>query len=305
MVFRITNIMTSQLMLSNANNAMLKMYEAQKQVTTGKKFSSVSESPYAANQVLKLNTQIGQLADWKENIATAGEELKFGYDVLSGVQENVQRINELTIRLANAGNSSSVNLSLITEINERAKTLAGLANTQYQGTFIFGGTNTMNAPYLLDDNMNVTYEGTVETQEWQRKTEINYCGEEVTVNVLGKNIFGDDTDGIFATIKDLNDILATTPVDIMAINQLLNPIQDTITKVSDAMSIMSSSVNRLEMISNINTDLTTYLKTIRSDIHDVDIAEASTSYALAQASMEATLQIGAKMLNGPSLLHYL
>lgn len=304
MVIRVTNQMVSKLMLNNANSAMLNMYKIQNQITTGKKFLDASENPIDASQILKMNTSLGQISDWKLNINTAKEELNLAYDTLGGVLDNMQRINELTTRLANGSNSDETNLALISEINERTKTVASLANTQYLGTYIFGGTNTLNNPYDVDANMNVTYNGTVEGEVWERRTEINF-NEEITLNVYGKDIFGDNAGGIFATIKNLNDILAVDPIDIMEINYSLKPIQDSINKVVDSMSLISSRVSRLESVSDLNTSMNTTLTTSKANLFETDVIEATSQYALYQAAMEATFKIGSYMLNGPSLLNYI
>jgi len=304
MVIRVTNQMMSRTMISNANNAMLNMYKIQNQISTGKKFLNAAENPIDASQILKMNTSLGQLSDWKLNIGTAKEELNLTYDTLNGVLDNMQRINELTVRLASAANSEGTNLALISEINERTKTVASLANTQFLGVYIFGGTNTLNNPFDIDDAMNVTYNGTVEGEIWERRTEINF-NEEVTVNVYAKNLFGDNTEGIFATVKNLNDILAIDPVDIMAINASLQPIQDSIGKVVDAMSIISSRVSRLDSVADLNMSMTTTLKSSKANLFETDIIEATSQYALYQTAMEATFKIGSWMLNGPSLLNYI
>lgn len=304
MVIRITNQMTANIMLTNSNSAMNKLYDIQRQVTSGKKFTTATESPFNAAQVVKMKTQLGQLENWKGNILDAKNELGMAYDSLSVMQENVQRVNDLTIRLANDGNSDETNLALISEIKERTKTISGLANNQYQGVYIFGGTNTENPPYTIDDNMNVVYNGTSETQNWERKTEIAQ-GEEISRNVLGKNILGDETSGFFATVKSINDIVEAPPIDARKINQLLGGLTDTVANISSSMALVSSNVNRLDATAAINETVATGLTAVRSSLEDTDVVEASTQLALQQVSMEATLKIGSKLLNGPSLLNYI
>ncbi len=304
MAIRITNQMMANTMLSNSNYALTNMYKIQNQITTGKKFLSASENPVDASQIIKINVSLGQLGDWKKNSFTAKEELNMAYDALAGVQNSLQRINELSVGLASGLNSDFNFKAYLQEINEHARTISGLANTQYMGNFIFGGTNTLNPPYSVDDNMNVTYNGTVEGEIWERKTEIGY-NEEISLNLYGKDIFGDDSGGIFAAVKQLNDIVAVQPVDIMAISETLKSIQDCMDKVSESMSVASLRVNRLDTIESVNTSLITTLTKTKANLHETDLIEATSQFALHQAAMEATLKIGANMLNGPSLLNYI
>ena len=85
------------------------------------------------------------------------------------------------------------------------------ANTQYEGDYIFGGSNTKNPPYALADDMSITYSGSTHDQNWQKLLEVA-SGEELQTNVLGLDIFGDSTKGIFKAVKDLNTIAETEPI---------------------------------------------------------------------------------------------
>jgi len=101
MVIRITQQMKVNMMMQSTNGAMNGLFNVQKQILTGKKFTAPYENPYGASQVVKIKAQLGQLYDWQRNIDDAKDELKNTYDILTEMQENVQRINELAIRLAN------------------------------------------------------------------------------------------------------------------------------------------------------------------------------------------------------------
>ena len=304
MVIRITQQMKVNMMMQSTNGAMNGLFNVQKQILTGKKFTAPYENPYGASQVVKIKAQLGQLYDWQRNIDDAKDELKNTYDILTEMQENVQRINELAIRLANEANSPETCEALVMEIRERAKTISTIADSEWQGNYIFGGTNTLNPPYMIDNDLNVTYNGTVPGQIWERKVEISKY-EEVALNVFGHDILGDANGGYLATVKKLVDVGSTMPIDALNVNALLDDLKAGTSAILCAQAQISSTVNRLDTQRNINEILLTNLIAVRSSIEDTDIIEASSQLALKQASLEASLKISATLLGGPSLLNYL
>ena len=132
--------MSSNLMLTNMNKNLSNIYSTYEQITSGKKLTSVGQNPSDGTKVMKYNKQLGQLDDWSKNISTAKDELSQSYDTLGLIQENLQRINELTMSAANSYNSEDSLKAIRDEVEQRTKTIAQLANTKYQDKYIFGGS---------------------------------------------------------------------------------------------------------------------------------------------------------------------
>jgi flagellar hook-associated protein 3 FlgL len=256
-------------------------------------------------QILKIRDQISELEDWENNLANAKDQLEMSYDTLTLVEENLQRINDLTVRLANNINSPETNRAIMAEINERAKTLQELANTQYEGDYIFGGSNTKNPPYALAEDMSITYSGSTHDQNWQKLLEVA-SGEELQTNVLGLDIFGDSTKGIFKAVKDLNTIAETEPIDVEAVMSIVEKeIQGSIMSITDSMSELGAYSSRADVAQSINEKMTVRLKENKTDLSETDLVQAASDLSLAQTSLKATLQVGAMLLGGASLLDYI
>ena len=296
--------MSSNLMLTNMNKNLSNIYSTYEQITSGKKLTSVGQSPSDGTKVMKYNKQLGQLDDWSKNISTAKDELSQSYDTLGLIQENLQRINELTMSAANSYNSEDSLKAIRDEVEQRTKTIAQLANTKYQDKYIFGGSNTANAPFALDDDLNVTYSGTFQDGSWERNIEISE-GVTMPLNINGQEIFGDENGGIFATLKELNDALKNPDMDIKAISDCLDPIQAGIKDITGAQATISSRVQRLDATSNINENATLSLKELKSNLEETDMAEAATQLIMYQTALQASLQAGASIMQQASILNYI
>lgn len=296
--------MTSNLMLSTMNKNLSGLYNTYEQITSGKKLTSVGQNPADGTKVMKYNKQLGQLDDWSKNIETAKDELSQSYDTLGLIQDNLQRINELTITAANSYNSAESLEAIRSEVEQRTRTIAQLANTKYQDKYIFSGSNTSSIPYALDDDLNVTYSGTAQDGNWERNIEISE-GVTMPLNLNGEEIFGNETDGIFATLKELNDALKDPDMDIKAISDMLDPIQAGIKNVTNAQAVISSRVQRLDATSTINDNATLGLTEMRSNLQDTDMAQAATDLIKYQTALQASLQAGATIMQQATLLNYI
>ena len=304
MTIRVTSQMTSNLMLNTMNQNLSGLYNTYEQITSGKKLTSIAQNPADGTKVLKYNKQLGQLGDWSKNIATAKDELSQSYDTLGLIQDNLQRINELTISAANSYNSADSLEAIRNEVEQRTRTIAQLANTKYQDKYIFSGSNTSSIPYALDDDLNVTYSGTAQDGSWQRNIEISE-GVTMPLNLNGEEIFGNETDGIFATLKQLNDALKDPDMDIRAISDMLDPIQSGIKSITSAQAVISSRVQRLDATSSINDNVTLGLTEAKSNLQDTDMAQAATDLIRYQTALQASLQAGATIMQQATLLNYI
>ncbi len=304
MGIRITTQMTSNLMLNTMNKNLSNIYNTYEQISSGKKLTSVGQNPSEGTKLMKYNKQLGQLDDWSKNIETAKDELGQSYDTLGLIQENLQRINELTMQAANSFNSSDSLEAIRSEVEQRTRTIAQLANTKYQDKYIFAGSNTATIPYALDDDLNVTYSGTAQDGNWERNIEISE-GVTMPLNINGEEIFGDETAGIFATLKELNDALSNPDMDIKAISDCLDPIQEGIKNITSAQAVISSRVQRLDATGTINDNVTLGLTQMKSNIEDTDMAEAATQLAMYQTALQASLQAGATIMQQATLLNYI
>ncbi len=304
MGIRITTQMTSNLMLTNMNKNLSNIYSTYEQITSGKKLTSVGQNPSDGTKVMKYNKQLGQLDDWSKNIETAKDELNQSYDTLGLIQENMQRINELTIQAANSYNSQDSMQAIKNEVEQRTRTIVQLANTKYQDKYIFSGSNTDTIPYSLDDDLNITYSGTSQDGNWERNIEISE-GVTMPLNINGQEVFGDENSGIFATLKELNDALANPDMDIQAISDCLTPIQNGIKEITGAQAVITSRVQRLDATSSINDNVTLGITEMKSNLEDTDMAEAATQLMMYQTALQASLQAGATIMQQASLLNYI
>lgn len=189
------------------------------------------------------------------------------------------------------------------EINEKVKQIGEALNTTYAGRFIFGGSNTDEAPVEIFENA----DGIVELRlkaganEDKLKAEIsdgigidyNLTASQVTDNLKGLN-----------TINNILVELGNNPVDKDRVQELNSELGDYMNHVLNNRSAIGARSNTVSNVKSSNDENILRLKGVYSDMQDVDWAEKYIELTSAQMVYNSSMQVGAKMIQ-PTLLDYL
>ncbi len=138
--------------LQNANEVM----------ATQKRINNISDDPIGLSQVLDLKVSIGNLDQIEKNVNMGISWLKGTENALSSVSDLILDAKTQVGRLINASMSASEREDAIGGINSIIEQIVTLGNTQINGSYIFGGTDTDTLPLTYNKNANppgVVYNG--------------------------------------------------------------------------------------------------------------------------------------------------
>lgn len=160
------------------------------QLSSGKKYTDITDSPIASVNILNTNRQLGQIETYKSNVGLASTELTALGDLMELANGYLTKAWDKAMQANNQTYGDSSLKALKTEIDEITKTMVDLANTEYNDNYIFGGANTKTVPFEIDENWNVIYKGTdEENSDYIRQTEVA-DGVFETINTTGDKVFG-------------------------------------------------------------------------------------------------------------------
>ena len=160
------------------------------QLSSGKKYTDITDSPIASVNILNTNRQLGQIETYKSNVGLASTELTALGDLMELANGYLTKAWDKAMQANNQTYGDSSLKALKTEIDEITKTMVDLANTEYNDNYIFGGANTKTVPFEIDENWNVIYKGTDEdNSDYIRQTEVA-DGVFETINTTGDKVFG-------------------------------------------------------------------------------------------------------------------
>jgi flagellar hook-associated protein 3 FlgL len=170
----------------------------QEQASTGSRINRASDDPTAAYRVLGLNTNYKSLGNYINNLSEVVSTLELSStvieDITSGFTETQIRLTQITSGIYD----DAARQRTAEGINDILEQTVSLANTKHMDQYLFEGTDTGAAPYLVERTngkiTKVTYDGSFENRDIEASP-----GVESSSFFIGDKIFRSDdrSDPIF------------------------------------------------------------------------------------------------------------
>jgi flagellar hook-associated protein 3 FlgL len=303
------NSLTSQLSALSAQQNRLQI-----QVATGKRISQLEDDPATMRRVLDSQARDGQITQYRKNIASLQTQATSSYNAMSGLQNISARAGEIAT-LADGTRSPQELSTYAAEVTQLIQQGVQLMNSTSQGSYLFGGTQTTQPPFVATEDANgnvtgVTYQG----NESVPGAEIA-AGATVSVQVPGANTSGSGPAGLITDTRNGADFfnhLIALQNHLLAGNTSAIASQDHPALTKDEDNITSQIANNGLIQSHLSTadslasTQSLSLKQMISEDSDADLAQTLTQLSATQTAYQAALQSGAKLLSqNQTLLNYL
>ncbi len=278
------------------DQTQLKQQQLTSELSSGVRITSLSDDPVASGENVLLLNQLQRDDSFTQSASLVQGQLQVADSALGGV------VTQLTqaISLATGANNGALNTSQLQSV---ANQLAGirdevtsLANTSYQGQFVFGGSRTAATPFSISSNnlpATTTYNGDETVNYLQTPN-----GHTIQLNLPGDQIF--PTTGSKSAFQALNNLIADfsngAPVaasvgDLQALNSALN-------YVSQQRVTLDNSLTRLTAASDAATSEKTQLTAAQTNLMQADLPQISTQLSLAESQQTALEAVIAQLGSG-------
>lgn len=184
MTLRPTHAALFGIVQSTLEKRLAEIVRAQEQASTGKRILRPSDDPVGASLAIDLRGEQSLVARWRETAATSKPYLDSSNSALDSAQNLIGEIRALTVQGLSATMSSSDREGLANQIESLKASLLDIANTSFDGKYLFGGTASNSKPYVRNADGSVAYRGNDEMH-----SVILGLGVEVPINVPGSDIF--------------------------------------------------------------------------------------------------------------------
>ena len=307
MVTRIADIGVNNLFIQDILRNQNRVFEAQRQVSTGQKSQNFKGIGKDINQLISLKSQRERAEQYQQ----ANQEIAIRLALYDTV---INEIRDLTLELRDAY-LTSVNTNSGIVLREQAEDLydrlVALMQTKDNGRFIFSGSRTDTNPLttaaltvaglegINADVSKTTGTATLVTQNNSNKAsqtieqnlsfEYGILAEDVSADLMEifRDFFEDDT----ATPYGNN----LTGAQVTFLTGQLSTLNS---ELQDIDQIHAENGFRQKTIEEVNTrhsDDITFLSIFISDIEEVDTAEAITRLNQDQVALEASLAVTAQL----------
>ena len=290
---RVTEGMGYQNLLRDLERVQERLQKAQQQISSGKKISAPSDDPSLASDIVRINGEKVESAQYQRNLQFGQSKLNLTDTVMDGLQTMVERaitLGQSSISNATAGTSGAVEVDLLRD------QIISVGNTTHLGRYIFGGSKTTTPPYVKAADSSVSYQGNNTAMTVQ-------VGRAVTLQtqIPGSEIFSGSVD-VFSTLSNLSTAMKNG--DNSGIDAQIKKLQ----QFSDVVSVARTKIaGFINMGSNVASELSAKDLARAGDLkqeQDADIAQAISELTMSQTALQATLAAGAK-ISQISLLDYL
>jgi flagellar hook-associated protein 3 FlgL len=228
------------------NSSTLSEQKLTAELSSGLRVSSLSDDPVAAGQASLLSSAISQDDSFVQTASTAQSLMQVTSSTLSSV------VTQLTSGISQAvsGNSGTANAADLSAISQQLGSVrdqvVSLANTSYQGIYIFAGSQGNVQPFTVNSTTSpatTTYNGDAQVNSITTEN-----GQQLQTTLAGSAVFSASGADVMTALNNLiadfssGSVSATASVDIGALKNALS-------NVSQQQSILGSSLARIESAS--------------------------------------------------------
>ena len=280
----------------NQSSSMINNLTAE--LSSGLRIQSLQDDPVGVAQSALLASQIDQADTFVQSATGVGSMMQVADSTLGDVVTQITQALSLAVEGSNGTQNPSNNASVAQSLNGILSEVVSLANTSYQGQFLFSGSQGSVQPFTLNTATNpptATYAGDTNVQTLEVPG-----GQKVSINLPGSSVFGSGTTGIMGALSQLiGDIssgasTASITTDTAALTTALG-------QLSDQRSTLDSSLNRLNSANTFAQDSESQLLVAQSTLVSANPEEVASQLSSAETQHQALLSVISNLGNQEDL----
>jgi len=264
------------------------------ELSSGVRVNSLSQDPLASGEHVLLLNQMQQDDSFTQSSNLVQGQLQVADSALGSVVTNLTS----AISLATSANNGTMNpsdvKSIANQISGILDEVQSLANTSYQGQYIFAGGQTDTAPFATSAVASpavTTYNG---------DADVNYLespnGQKIQLNVPGDQIFlGSGANSVFGALNSLvADYTSGTVNTTQAVNDT-EALSTALNYVSQQRVTIDNSITQVSAASEAVTNVQTQLTGAQTNLMQADIPAISTQLSQAETQQTALEDVIAQL----------
>lgn len=286
---RVTGMMQNTQLLKNLRNTNAGIVNWQNQLATGQRIQRPGDDPVGIGYQMRYDTELARSEEFLENARTGTGWLNTMDSNLQQATEVLQRAKVLTQQALNGTTPEDARRQIASEISQLKEQMVAIANSSYDGRYMFNGQKTDVQPY------NSATAATDETDKGMYYLNVSSF-VTVPVSITGEQVFGaaGSPDNVFQALDEIFNNLMSN--DIASLGAGLNKIDDAADRISVNLAEVGARTNRFELVENRILDEQVGLKNLRAQVADVDMPEALIQLQTRENIMQASLATGARIM---------
>jgi len=285
--------------LADLQQSQTTLNTALQEVATGKSVNVPSDNPAASAEMVQNTIETANVDQYTQNVSTTLSMVQTADSSLGSVVTSLTQAISLGTEGANGTNNTANMQAIATQVQGILQGVVSQANTSYQGTYLFGGTETSSTPYTASSSSpsGYAYNGNSDSNSVAVGDDMN-----VQVNLPGSQIFSNSSSNVLGSLSSLVSALQSgnssqVATATTAVTAALNYVSQQRVFYGNAESQLNSQETSLQQE-------TVSLTSQQTSLVDVDEAQAATELSQAETADNAAEAAAAKVLPD-TLLNYL
>jgi flagellar hook-associated protein 3 FlgL len=253
------------------------------EIASGKSVNIPSDNPAAAASLVQNANQTSTADQFLRSIGSIQGEVQNADSTLNSVITSLQRAISLGVEGVSSTLNAADRAAIATEVQGIQSQLLNLANLSYQGSYVFAGTATQTAPYVLDATSpsGVNYVGNTGTNSVT-------LGNHFTVqtNLPGSQLLSAPGNDMFQAIQDLITGLQSGTGIAAAVGEVSNAYN----YIDTQRVFYGNAEDQLNSQQTYLNSETTQLAQQQNTLGGADLAAVISNLTNAQTSRQATLE---------------
>jgi len=269
-------------LLAALNQTQLEAQEAALQISTGKSVNVPSDNPTAAGLLVENNDQATFTSGYLQSISAVQGHLSTASSTLSSITSALQQAISLGVEGASGTVSASDQAAIVAQLQEIQSQLVSLANTTYQGNYVFGGSITNTAPYMVDATSpsGVDYVGNSDVNKVSMGN-----GYELAVNQPGSQLFSAPGSDVFLAVNNLIQAVQTNT----GIGTAVNAVSAASSYLSAQAVFYGNATDQTQSQSNYLNAAQLQISQQQNTLGGVDLATAANNLDQSNTDTQAAL----------------
>jgi flagellar hook-associated protein 3 FlgL len=271
---------------ASLNQSQATVQQLSQQLSSGLRVNSLHEDPIAAGQNVMLLNQIKQDDTFTQSASQVTGKLQVADSALGSVVSQLTKAISLATSANNGTRSANDVKAIASQIAGIRDEIMTLANTSYQGQYIFAGTQTTTSPFSTSAATSPA------VTSYNGDTNVIYLkmpnGQQIQMNVPGSQIFqGAGSNDVFAALNNLIADYANGNVDLTQATIDTEALTTALNYVSQQRVLIDNSITSLSSASDAVEKEKTQLTVSQTDLMQADLADVATRLSLAETQQTA------------------
>jgi flagellar hook-associated protein 3 FlgL len=269
-------------LVGSLDQAQLNEQQLTSELSSGMSINSLSQNPVGSGENVILLNQIQQDDSFTQSSSLVTGQLQVADSTLGSV------VSQLTqaISLATSANNGTMNGSDVESIGSQISGILdevqSLANTSYQGQYIFAGGQTSTTPFTTSSGVTV-YNGDEDVNYLQSPN-----GQKIQLNVPGGQIFsGSGANDVFGALNSLVADYSSGTVETSKAVSDTEALSTALNYVSQQRVTIDNSISQATAASDAVSSDQAQSTTAQTNLMQADVAQVSTQLSLSETQQTA------------------